>query len=392
MLNEMFYQVGLIDAAGRGLNQQLREAILAAAGDRGSALAEAFRFFEDDEVTGMRDNGPRLSVYFGGPGYRKDLDTVVENQLTAGNLVIPVVPELVGFHSQVPASLAATNGMALPPGGDLAALVSLILEDFRLLRSSRRVFVSYKRTESQAAATGLYHELDANSFDAFLDTHSIRQGDPFQERLWHRMADSDVIVLLNTATVLTSGWVAQELDRADAMGISVLQVLWPGIERDPRTRMFEPIYLEPDDFESSSSAAGSSLTAAAMARLLTAVERLRARALASREARLLKVLCGMASERGIAFSVPRPGCVDFCAGTPQLKRVFLGVGIPDGPTYHDAVETPSEQVPERVWLMYDTLPIAPFHQRYLDWLGPMLPVGTLKLAGVEDFLSGLGCP
>ena len=58
--------------------------------------------------------------------------------------------------------------------------------------------------------------LERNNFDVFLDTHSIKQGEPFQEELWHRMTDCDVIVLLNTKGFLERKWCKKEIAEANA--------------------------------------------------------------------------------------------------------------------------------------------------------------------------------
>jgi len=60
------------------------------------------------------------------------------------------------------------------------------------------VFVSYRRDESRTGAVQLHDELSARGGDVFLDTHDIIPGDLFQEMLWHRLADCDVVIMLGT--------------------------------------------------------------------------------------------------------------------------------------------------------------------------------------------------
>src|SRR3546814_4229054 len=50
-----------------------------------------------------------------------------------------------------------------------------------LFRSQRRVFVSYRRVESRAAALQLHDLLASRGFDVFLDTRDIRPGDRSKE-------------------------------------------------------------------------------------------------------------------------------------------------------------------------------------------------------------------
>ena len=73
-------------------------------------------------------------------------------------------------------------------------------------------------------AIQLYEALERNNFDVFLDTHSIKQGEPFQDELWHRMTDCDVIVLLNTKSFLESKWCKEEVAEASVKQIGVLAI------------------------------------------------------------------------------------------------------------------------------------------------------------------------
>jgi hypothetical protein len=107
-------------------------------------------------------------------------------------------------------------------------MVSVAFENFRLLRSERRLFISYRRVESQGIAIQLYEALDALGFDVFLDTHGVPPATDFQSVLWHRLADSDVVVLLDTPDFRTSRWTVQELARANATSLQILHLLWPG--------------------------------------------------------------------------------------------------------------------------------------------------------------------
>lgn len=84
----------------------------------------------------------------------------------------------------------------------VSAVVNCALESFRLLRKSRRVFISYKRSESTGVAQQLFDLLIRNGFDPFLDSYSIRPADNFQEELLHRMTDSDVLIQLYTPEFL----------------------------------------------------------------------------------------------------------------------------------------------------------------------------------------------
>ena len=110
----------------------------------------------------------------------------------------------------------------LSPDKRLDAITNLVLENLGLLRRTRRLFISYRRSNSSHEALQLRHELDARGYDVFLDTHSVPRGDDFQEVLWHRLADSDVVVMLDTPGFMTSRWTKEELAQAEAMTIGMI--------------------------------------------------------------------------------------------------------------------------------------------------------------------------
>src|ERR1700685_1779015 len=211
-------------------------AILDAIGDKGAVLRSTlelrvkdlhldpdvdFEFLTPAELDRLRTDSVKVGVLFSDNSEGQELAPQVERLLDSTAVVIPVVDSFDNFSSKVPAALTGSNGMKLDPGDPgLANVAGLVLELLGLLRKRRRLFISYKRSESSAVAQQLYHALDERSFDVFLDTLSVRAADLFQEQLWHRMADSDVVVLLYTASIHSSGWVEREVERARGMKIT----------------------------------------------------------------------------------------------------------------------------------------------------------------------------
>ncbi|MEW3673962.1 toll/interleukin-1 receptor domain-containing protein, partial [Pseudomonas aeruginosa] len=79
----------------------------------------------------------------------------------------------------------------------------------------------------------LYDALDARGFDVFIDVRSVPPAADFQSQLWHRMSDSDVVVLIDTPGFREGRWTAEELARANATNVQILHLLWPGQKEDP---------------------------------------------------------------------------------------------------------------------------------------------------------------
>ena len=168
----------------------------------------------------------------------------------------------------------------------------------------RRLFISYRRVESSGVATQLYEALDAAGFDVFLDTQGVlRPGEPFQEILWHRLADTDVALLLDTPGFLDSRWTEEELARANTSNIQMLQLLWPG-QTEGATAAFSAFHpLSEDDFAGKVPLSpAAQLTALCVDAIVDEVEGLRARAFSARHAFLVREFALEARKEGLRVS------------------------------------------------------------------------------------------
>ena len=69
--------------------------------------------------------------------------------------------------------------------------------------------------------------------------------------LWHRLCDSDVLIMLDTPNYFASRWTSAEYGRALAKGISVLRVGWPDTTPSARTATACRAELVPTEIDSS---------------------------------------------------------------------------------------------------------------------------------------------
>jgi TIR domain len=114
---------------------------------------------------------------------------------------------------RIPLKLRPLN--CLNAGADgFHRIATALLECVELLPRQRRVFVSYRRDNGREAALQLFDELSSSLFDVFLDTHGIAPAEDFQTVLWHRLCDSDVLVMLDTPDYFESRWTSAEFGRA----------------------------------------------------------------------------------------------------------------------------------------------------------------------------------
>ncbi|QSQ17923.1 toll/interleukin-1 receptor domain-containing protein [Myxococcus landrumensis] len=334
---------------------------------------------------------PVAAVYFGGPHQSVEATRIVAQLRAEGRFVLPVVPTLLGYSTQVPAALAPINGMELVPG-DLALQhpVARLTEELGLMRSRRLVFISYKRDESRGVALQLHHALEARSFEVFLDTHSIQRGDEFQPMLWDRMGDTDLLILLDTPHAFTSKWVEQEVARAHNLGLGVLQLIWPPPhKRVLGTELCEPVYLEAKDFQGTASDPGSTLLGTRMEEVVALAEGTRARSLASRKTRVITEFCKQLEWHGVEVVVQPSGLLEVQHPSKGATYVLPVVGHPET-TLLQQIEDDCLKCgthPSQGCIIYDPLGMWPKKAAHLEWLNKSLPTKSLAVTEVLTWLT-----
>jgi hypothetical protein len=352
--------------------------------------------FLDDAAVSARDRkSPTVGVFFGLTPHPAPATSALSDLIKDAALVVPIVPVLNRFNEFVPGDLQPINGMALrPEDPGLERIASVLLEGLGLLRKSRRLFISYRRVETQGIAIQLYEQLDANGFDVFLDSHSIRPGEPFQEVLWHRLADTDVVVLLDSPGFLSSRWTEEELARANSTNLQILQLIWPGSTLTSAAAFSKPFTLSESDFLVPTELLGATarLSDACIEKVTIEVESLRARALAARHAYLVQEFFSEAIISGHAPQVQPERFILLETKAGNHYITVPTVGVPDAVRYQE-VEDEMARHPTRyndVILLYDERGIRDKWMKHLEWLDRQtLPVRSLQVAKAHAWLKGL---
>lgn len=327
-----------------------------------------------------KGNQPAFVLYFGNQDGNFEDVGIVQTLLNEGNIVLPIFYD--SFKKEIPSVLSNQNGLKYEPHQH-DKIVNLILESFGKLRNTRKVFISYKRDESSSVAIQLYEALEKNNFDVFLDTHSIKQGEPFQDELWHRMTDCDVIVLLNTPKFLESEWCEKEIAEAGVKQIGVLQLVWPNNSLSRMAEVCFPQQLAPVDFENGIyiNKDTSKLTTSTLNSIVQKVESIRARNLAARQDNLITDFLSIARKNGKIVNIQPERFI-----TEELpknkRRIFIpSVGIPQSTDYNQSSELKKEikeYAVDEVYLIYDNVRIREKWLKHLEYLNAYLDVKTLK--------------
>lgn len=286
----------------------------------------------------------------------------VERLLRRGIPVLPVVSDVAKASVEIPAVLLPLNCLAYNAGG-AQRVATALLECAGLLPRQRRVFVSYRRGEAREAALQLFDAFSARLFDVFLDTHGIAPAEDFQAMLWHRLCDSDVLVMLDTPGYFESRWTSAEFGRALAKGISVLRIGWPDFTPSPRTATASRAELLPEEVD----AATGRLTVSAIDRICLQLEGVRSQSHAVRNVNLVSNLRNAVETiGGHVAGVGLNKAVHLQLADGRAVVAYPTVGVPTSSTLHDA----STHSPDRpVAVIYDHVGLHPDWLGHLDWLG-----------------------
>jgi hypothetical protein len=287
----------------------------------------------------------------------------VECLLERGIPIVPIVSAVSRVRTELPAALRPLNALEYGPAGGPLRLATALLECAGLLPRQRRVFLSYRREHARSAALQLFDALSSRLFDVFLDTHGVGPGDDFQAMLWHRLCDSDVLVMLDTPGYFDSRWTSSEFGRALAKGIRVLRVGWPKHAPSPRIATASRLDLKVSDVN----VATGRIRDSAVARICVELERVRSQSIAVRGTNLttrlrnsLDTIGGSVSGVGLCRAI----FAKLADG--RALTVYPVVGVPTSTALHDATTgSPNGDVA----VLFDHIGLHPTWLSHLEWLG-----------------------
>ncbi|PVV12177.1 MAG: hypothetical protein B6D82_10360 [gamma proteobacterium symbiont of Ctena orbiculata] len=164
-------------------------------------------------------------------------------------MVVPVVDDIKLADACLPNVLHKINAFALAKGASGFSMLSgRILDLLWHRRRERKVFISYRRAESQEVARQLQARLTNSGYEVFLDETTIPPGTDFQKALKNWMNDADFVLLLATPQLESSEWVIEEIEFANLASVGLLAVAWPGGKPNVlETLMPDQIFELPDN-------------------------------------------------------------------------------------------------------------------------------------------------
>lgn len=221
-------------------------------------------------------------------------------RLTAESIpVVPVVCVGDTFSSVVPASLQPINALDT---SSLSKVCAAVLRWLGLTEKHRRVFVSYRRSDSLLIGEQLWETLSKAGFEVFLDRFSVDPGSNFQERLTEALSDKAFLLLVESPDVTTSKWVEYEVEYGRKSRMGLLALTWPDSAKmknvfDKQRRQL----IFPADLEATPH--GHRLTAQFLATVSELVERTHAKAMLARRRRMMGSLESELRRRNVDYKL-----------------------------------------------------------------------------------------
>ena len=389
-----FYQLILLGDTGCEACRKVRERFFELLNERGLekslvAVLDGTQTMTLMEAGGYDSRKPTFAYYYGKHDHGdKDVDAL-QKLMSNGDAVYPVFFTDGQVEQEVPEVLKPINGVCYTDD-KLDSIVNVAFEELRLLRKKRRVFVSYKRSDSAAVANQLYDVLSRHQFDVFLDTYSIRGAADFQAELHHRITDSDVLIQLNSQGFKDSKWCVEEISEANARRVGVLQVNWPGVKSDEKDQLSAVKKLVELDFRRKRYKRNTStLKTKILNQIAMEVEAIRARNIAARQDNLTGEFVKEANRQGRTI-IKEPTFLVEQISDGIFWYYIPAIGVPQSMDCFESVkmlERWNGKMPEKVFLIYDDLSILPRWIEHLEWMNNYLEVKTIKMQEFESWLK-----
>lgn len=336
------------------------------------------------EAEKVRRNNPVVYLYFAEEHVTPDslyVDSLVRE---GGVCILPVVRKDQSF-GVLPQSLRDINSLRVVDSEDSGCMVDCILNEFSLLWNTCRVFISYKRSDSYAVAEQLYWELKKVGYDVFIDVCDIPKGRMLRDEIGHSLADSDIMLLLDTKEVPASDWVREEIAKVGRLQVAVLQLVWPRCV--PATGILgETKQLTDDDFEGEKELLKDDI----LRDIIREIREIRIANLAARRNNLVFPFRKAAKELSmkVYWSPHQFFIVD---GVKERALCFPISRVPRARVYDVLFRRAKHLCPDisEIRLLYDRLYIKRDWVSHLNFLDGYLPVRSIEKEEVKSWLSTL---
>ena len=160
--------------------------------------------------------------------------------------VLCLFPEGTSINNILPPTLQKFNAAFW--SNSIIDLIPQIYSVVGLTANEFRIFISYRRSDTQNLAEQLFDELSHNNFDVYLDRFRTPPSVNFQMRLAQELADKSMVLLLESANILQSKWTLFEILFAKLYRLGFLALNMPNGIYVPSISIDERKILNNTDF------------------------------------------------------------------------------------------------------------------------------------------------
>lgn len=378
----MSYRIVVVHRDQDDLADELKEAVMNALED----MAQVKNLLEiSDELA---DNGDHQVVV-----YLASEVGAVDNQVKetilaaviADVAILPVVKsgEEGRISELLPESLLRLNAVSWEREGATVAIALLRL--LGLMEVDRKIFISYRRSETTQLATQLHTALVQRRFDVFLDRFSVEYGEDFQRRLLEDLSDKAFVLLLESDRLRESPWVREEILFAQLNGIELRALKLPDC-----THIVESI----DDafrfrLDENELTDNGELVEDVLERTVDDIEVAHANALRRRREQILGSMTNRLREEGCECLPVDDWCVLVTRSGEDVAGLFWVT--PRRPTtsdfhglsrQHDRIEDDVRQDLKRS-VVHNVARLAEDHQEIMSWLADLADTHLVNIRSVS---------
>ena len=252
---------------------------------------------------------PQVVAYLASTGGKSSrvVNELIDVALGRDVSILPIVdPDGAGdIRRQLPDRIAHLNAAFWPGDGTQAA--TTLLEMLGLVEKERKIFISYRRSETSALAVQLHTALVQHRFDVFLDRFAVEPGVDFQHRLEEDLGDKAFVLVLESPELRDSRWVRHEIAYAHSRRIELLALTLPGTDRSELVPTIDDAFRL--RLSASHVSEEGSLSSAGLALILDEIELGHARALRRRREQILGSVRKKLQDDGCTCSPADAWCV-----------------------------------------------------------------------------------
>jgi hypothetical protein len=163
--------------------------------------------------------------------------------------ILPIVPasEKGSLAKNLSGVFSASNAAFYQQ--DISETVPVILSAIGLTVEEHRIFISYRRKDTEDLGEQLFDALSHEGFDVFLDRFRVPPALDFQRRLTQELADKSMVLVLESAGFADSEWTRYEVEFAVKHRLGLFALQTPGGKDLAGIDHYSRIRLTKSDFD-----------------------------------------------------------------------------------------------------------------------------------------------